>query len=248
MKLLLRQIKYHRVPWNSMEQGGPHFEWHRVPWNSMELGNIWFVLPNQIQLSFIEFHGTWDYCFNHYKVPLYFNLIFHRIHGTLLSPNQNSPSSMGFHGIRKAPFKMTQMFHGIPWNIPWNSMELWCRQMKYHSIPRNSMELWDCHFIQYHVTLHLHGLFHGILESPSKKNHRGFHGIRRAPFQKTQVFYGIPWNILRNSMELWCRQMKYHLVPWNSRELWDCHFIQYHVTMDFHVIFHGIPWNSGVAK
>ena len=83
------------------------------------------VLPNQIQLSSIEFNGTWDYCFNHYQVPLDFHLMFHGIHGTLQSPNQNSSSSMGFHGFRKAPYKMTRMFHGIPWNIPWNSMELW---------------------------------------------------------------------------------------------------------------------------
>ena len=33
---------------------------------------------------------------------------------------------------------MTQVFHEIPWNIPWNSMELWCRQMKYHLVPWNS--------------------------------------------------------------------------------------------------------------
>ena len=33
---------------------------------------------------------------------------------------------------------MTQVFHEIPWNIPWNSMELWCRQMKYHLVPCNS--------------------------------------------------------------------------------------------------------------
>ena len=140
MKLLLRQIKYHRVSWNSMEFHGT------------------LVLPNQIQLSSIEFHGTWDYCFNNYQVPQDFHLIFHGIHGTLQSPNQNSPSSMGFHGIRKAPFKMTQMFHGIRRNIPWNSLELWCRQMKYHSVSWNSMELWDCHFNQCHVTLDLHGI------------------------------------------------------------------------------------------
>ena len=92
--------------------------------------------------------------------------------------------------------------------------------------------------------------FHGTLESPNNKSLRsmGFHGIRRAPFQMTQVFHWIPRNIPWNSMELWCRQMKHHLVPWNSIELWDCHFIQYHVNLDFYGIFHGIPCNSGVAK
>ena len=113
---------------------------------------------DQIQLSSIEFHGIWDYCFNHYQVPQDFHLIFHGIHGTPQSPNQTSSSSKGFHRIRKAPFKTTQMFYGILWN----SMELWCRQMKYHSVPWNSRELWDCHFIQYHITLDLHVIFHGI--------------------------------------------------------------------------------------
>ena len=157
---------------------------------------------------------------------------------------------MGFHGIRRAPFQMTQVFHGIPWNIPWNSMELWYRQMKYHLVPWNSMELSDCHFIKYHVTLDLHGIFHGTLESPNKKrtSSMGFNGIMRVPFWMAQVFHGIPRNIPWNSMELWCCQMKHHLVPWNSMELLDCHFNQYHVTLDFHGIFHGIPRNSGVAK
>ena len=35
------------------------------------------------------------------------------------------------------------------------------------------------------------------------------------------------------SMELWCRQMKYQLVPWNSMELW-CRQMTYH----------SVPWNS----
>ena len=34
-------------------------------------------------------------------------------HGSLESPNKKSPSSMGFYGIRRAPFQMTQVFHGI---------------------------------------------------------------------------------------------------------------------------------------
>ena len=179
---------------------------------------------------------------------------------------------MGFHGIRRAPFQMTQIFHGIQWNIPWNSMELWCRQMTYHLVPWNSME----HSMEFHGTLvppnevslnsmEFHGtlrlsfydLFpwtckeystecHGTQESPNKKTFKksprsiGFHGIRRVSFQMTHV----PWNSMLYSMEVWRRQMKYHLVPWNSMELWDCHFNQCHATLDFHGIYHEIPWNS----
>ena len=163
--------------------------------------------------------------------------------GTLELSNKKSPSSMGFHGIKRAPLQMTQIFHGIPWNIPWNSMELWCLQMTYHLVPWNSME----HSME----------FHGILESPNKKtpSSMGFHGIRRAPLQTTQVIHGIPWNIPWNSMEFWCRQMTYHLVPWNSME----HSMEFHGTlvppndislcsMEFHGTFHGIPWYFGAAK
>ena len=42
-------------------------------------------------------------------------------HGTLESPNKRSPSSMWFHGIRRAPFQMTQVFHGIFHGILWIS-------------------------------------------------------------------------------------------------------------------------------
>ena len=208
------------------------------------------------------------------------------------------PSSIGFHGNRRAPFQMTQMFHRIPWNIPcnsmelwcrqmrynlvqWNSMEysmeLWCRQMKYDLVPWNSMELWNCHLINTMLPLTCMEYsmeLHGTLESPNKKSSSstGFHGIRRAPFQMTQVFHGIPWNIPWNSMELWCRQMKYHLVPWNSMEysmefhgtlvppnevsrhlvpwnsmeLWDCHFMTCCPGLPMDI--RRIPWNSGVAK
>ena len=133
----------------------------------------------------------------------------------------------------------------VPWNSMLYSMEVWCHQMKYHLVPWNSMELWDCHFIQCHATLDFHGIYHGIpwnfIEWLNKKSpsSMGFHGIRRAPLQTTQMFHGIPWNIPWNSgaakwninyfhgipwnipwnsMELWCCQMTYHLVLWNSME------------------------------
>ena len=171
--------------------------------------------------------------------------------------------SMEFHGQilpwNSMEFEVLCLFHGIPWNIPWNWN--WCRQMKYHRVPWNSMELWDCHFNQYHVTFDLHGYsmeFYGTLESPVPWNKKspssmGFHGIRNSGGGgggRISNDTNVPWNSMEfpwNSMEF-CRQMRYNLVPWNSMELWDCHFIQCYVTQEFHVIFHGIPWNSGVAK
>ena len=139
--------------------------------------------------------------------------------------------SMEFHGIPwnsgAAKWNINK-FHGIPWNIQWNSMELWDRQMNFHLVPWNAMELWGCHFMTCYP-----GLPRDIpwncteLWSWQIKNHR------------------VPWNIPWNSM---CRQMKYDFFLWNSMELWNCHFKRYHGTLDLHGIFHGIPWNSGVAK
>ena len=238
MELWSRQIKNHRVPWDSMELGGRHYQWHRcsmeshgifhgIPWNSVAAK--WHItkfhwIPWNIAWSSME---LWCRRMNYHLVPwnsmelwnCHFMAFYPgwnstgysmEFHGTLESPNKKSPNSMGFHGIRRVPLQMTQVFHGIPWNIPWNSMELWCRQMKYHLVPGNSMELWDCHFMAFYPGWTSTGYsmeFHGTLESPNKKSpsSMGFHGIRRAPLQMTQVFHGIPWNIPWNSMELWCR-------------------------------------------
>ena len=200
------------------------------------------------------------------------------LHWTLESPNKKSSSSTGFHGIRRAPFQMTQVFHGIPWNIPWNSMELWCSQMKYHLVPWNfmeysmefhgtlvppnevsrhlvpwnSMELWDCHFMACYPGLPRDIPWNSMeLWSRQIKNYRvprDSMELGGRHFKWHNLFHGIPWNIPWNSMELWCRQMDYDLFPWNSVELWNCHFNKYHVTLDLHGIFHGITRNSGVAK
>ena len=131
--------------------------------------------------------------------------------GTLVSANKKSPSSMGFHGIRRAPYQMTQIFHGIPWN----SMELWCRQMTYHLVPWNSIE----HSMEFNGTLvppnevslssmEFHGTlrlsFYDQLHWTSKEYSTEFHGTLESPNKKSQKIteiYGIPWNIPLNSRE-----------------------------------------------
>ena len=177
MELWCRQMTYHLVRWNSMEHSMElwcrQMKYHLVPWNSMELWDCHFMtcypgLPRNIPRNSTEF---WSRHIKNHKI---------------------SPSSMGFHGIRRAPFQMT--------HVPWNSMAVWCRQMKYHLVPWNSMELWDCHVIQCHATLDFHGIDHEIpwnsIEWPNKKSpsSMGFHGSRSAPLQMAQVFHGIPWN------------------------------------------------------
>ena len=73
---------------------------------------------------------------------------------------KKSPSSKWFHGIRRGSFQMIQVFHGIPWNISWNSMELWYRQLWYNLDPWNSMEyiyicvcVFDCLFLSFSIYL-----------------------------------------------------------------------------------------------
>ena len=218
MEFWCRQMKYHLVPWNSMEVWDRHFMAFYPGWTSKGYS--------------MEFHGTLD------------------------SPNKKSPSSMGFHGIRKAPLQMTQVFHGIPWNIPWNSMELWCHQMTYHLVPWNSME----HSME----------FHGTLVSPYEVSLSSmeFHGTLRLPFYNIlpwldfhRIFHGIPWTLELSNKKSWNsteHSMEFHgiLVPPNEVSLSS---MEFHGSLrspfygilpwlNFQGIFHGIPWNSGLAK
>ena len=135
-----------------------------------------------------------------------------KFHGTLVPPKGLSPSSIEFHGIlvppkeislssmefhfKRAPFQMTQVFHGILWDIPWNSIELWYRQMKYSLVTWNSME--------YSME------FHGTLVPPNaiSLGSKVFHGTLRLSFYSIPCYPGLPWNIPWNSMELWSRQIK----------------------------------------
>ena len=148
-------------------------------------------------------------------------------HGYVKSPNKKSPSSMGFHGIRRAPFQMTQVFHAFPLNIQWDSMEIWCRQMTHHLVPWNSVELWDFHFIN---TMLLWTFMGYSME---------FHGTLRLSL------YSIPRSFSWTSMEY---SMELHGVSWESMELGGRHFKWHKCSVEFHAIFHGILWNSGAAK
>ena len=173
--------------------------------HSMEI-HATLVPPNEVSLSSMEFHGTLRLPFYGILPWLDFQGIFHGIPWNSGVAIKKSPTSMGFHGIRKAPFQMTQIFHGIPWNIPWNFMELWCRQMTYHLVPWNSME----HSMEFHGTLvppnevSLSSMeFHGTLRChfmafypgwTSKGYSMKFHGTLESPYKKITDFHGIPWN------------------------------------------------------
>ena len=135
MELWCRQMKYHLVPWNSMELWDCHFmtsytgPLRNIPRNSTELWS------RQIK--------------NHKKSPrsMGFHGIFHWIPGNLVPPNKISISSMEFHGTFVLPNEVSlssMAFHGtlrLPFYIPWNSMELWGPQNKKYRVPWDSMEL-----------------------------------------------------------------------------------------------------------
>ena len=163
-------------------------------------------------------------------------------HGTLVPPNDISLSSMEFHGtfhgipwnFGAAKWSITY-FHGIPWNfeiallwhftlaefprdIPWNSMELWSRQIKNHRVPWDSMELGGRHYKWHRCSMQFHGIFHGIpWNSGAAKWHitkfhgipwniqssMEFHGTLRLSFYSMSCYPGIPWDILWNSGELY---------------------------------------------
>ena len=120
-------------------------------------------------------------------------------HGTLVTPNEVSLSSMEFHGTLRLSFydllpctsKEYPTERKIPWNIPWNTMELCCRQMKYQLVPWNSME--------YSME------FHGTLVPPNyiSLSSMEFHGTFRLSFYSMSCYPGIPWDILWNSVELY---------------------------------------------
>ena len=50
------------------------------------------------------------------------------------------------------------------------------------------------------------------------------------------------------SMELCSRRIKTHRVPLDSTELGRRHLKLHKCSLEFHGIFHRIPWNSGATK
>ena len=146
MELVCNQSKHHQVPWISMELGDIWFGDAIVPWNSIEY-SIEFngapVPPNRTEFQGIP-RNFEIVLFPKYRVPLDFHGIIHGIPWNFCITKSNVTE---FHGI---PWNFQSYIllnigsFGIPWNIPWNSMELLYRQIKYHQVPWNSTEHGDC--------------------------------------------------------------------------------------------------------
>ena len=207
---------------------------HQIPWDSMELGGPHF--------KWHVFHGIpWN--------SMEYSMEFH---GTMAPPNAIPLSSLKFHGTLRLSFYSILCYPAHPWEIPWNSMELWSRQI------RKSPSSWR---------------LHGIRKAPFQMT-QVFHGIPwKFPWNSMELWcrqmksHLVPWN----SIEQWyCHFNQYHVtldlhgiflgiqwqswvakkhqIPWDSMELGGPHFKWHKYSMEFHGIFHGIPWNSGAAK
>ena len=148
----------------------------------------------------------------------------------------------------------------LPWNIPWNSMELLStlvslnrispRAMEFHGTLRtpfswslgsigilwNSMELGGLHLKWFRVpwnSMEYSMEFHGTMMPLNQISPRytEFYGTIKLTFQITWVSLGLPCTIPWHFMELLSRQIKYHRVP------------TFPMTPGFHWIPCNIPWN-----
>ena len=170
-----------------------------------------------------------------------------KFHGTLESPNKKkSSSSKWLNEIRRASFQMTQGFHGIPWNIPWNSMKHLC-----HLKWRTPYSMGSLGTFFYMVTPVFHGISHG------------FHGI---PWNNCVIWNGallIPWNPLELGVVVfgdsiiqwkitWKSRVTWYWMKWQSQSSMKFHGTKWNLnwrqqsSMEFHGIVQGIPWNTCV--
>ena len=261
-----------RVPWNSM--GYPcHLTW-RPPNSTESFETRWFFylatpefhgIPCNIPCksrvtcywikwqsqSSMEFHGTkWYFIWRHQS-----SMEFHgktmEFHGTKLYFISRHQSSMEFHGI----FHWITRNSCLIWNgalpIPWNPMELGDFLFGDSRVPWNSMDYpkqVQDNIVLIKMTI---AKFHGIpwnkvifhLAAPK------FHGILWISMELSYISFGgtrVPWNIPWNSMEHLCH-LKWR--PSNHREFHGTRWFfiwRLQSSMEFHAIFHGIPWNTCV--
>ena len=245
-----------------MRQWRWHENFHGIPWN-LKCAN--FVDTS----SSMEFHGIWSVpisltravpwnwgcahsmekgvCqFRWHEIS---SMEFHVIPWHLMCTNYaDTSSSMEFRGTWSAPISLTRA-------VPWNSMELRMRQLRWHEQFHGMEFHGTCgEWIRWHEQLHgipwnsielevpqicWHEQFRGIrgylkcANFADKSSSMEFHGTSSAPISMTRA---VPWN----SVELGIRQFRwyeqFHGVPWNSMEL-GVRQIRWHWK------FHGIPWN-----
>ena len=152
---------------SSMEfHGTRQMDYHQISSNSMEFHGT-LEPPNEMWLSSMEFHFKWarfqkGTISNHTSFPWNSMEYSMEFHGALVPPNEISLSSMDFHGTLRLSFYSIPCYPGLPWDIPWNSTELWNRQIKNHRVLWDSIELGGRHFKWRTFSTEFHGIFHGI--------------------------------------------------------------------------------------
>ena len=144
------------------------------------------------------------------------------------------------------------MFHGSPWNIPWNSMELSNISFGGTRVPWNSM-------LEYSMEFHGTKLYFIWRYQSSMEFHWIFHGI---PWNTCVIWNGtvlIPWNCMELGDFLATPDFHWiqRIIPCKSRV--TCYWLKWQSqsSMEFHGIkwyfiwrhqssmeFHGMPWNT----
>ena len=191
------------IPWNSMELWCRQMKYHLFPWNSIELWDchfiqyhvtlFWGVAKSNILENSMQYHGNKRGLLQTtQKFRGWNSMEFWSRH---IECNKRSMES---HGNMVAPFQMSQ----VPWNIPWNSVELNLRQIKCHQVPWNSMELRERHFKWHQGSMEFRGIFLGISWNfvAVKSNVTKLHGTLRLSLKLTSGSLWLPLNI-----------------PWNCR-------------------------------
>ena len=136
----------------------------------------------------------------------------------------------------------------MTWAVPWNSMELWVRQFRWHEqfygIPWN---LKCANFADMRSSLE----FHGTLGAPISLTRTipwNSMELRVRQFRWHEQFHGIPWKLESTNFADTSSSMEFHgtrsapismtwAVPWNSME--------FHGTLGAPIsLTRAIPWNS----
>ena len=210
----------------------------------------------------MEFHGTkWYFIWQHQS-----SMEFHGIfHGTKLYFIRRYQSSMEFHGIfHGIPWNNCVIWNGT-FRIPWNHLELggifYLATPESHGIPWNIpwkfRVTWYWRKWQYQSSMEFHGtkwyfIWRHRVPWNSMEHSMEFHGTHVSFEMAPSNFHRITWNsviflfvdskLALNFMEYPMEALGNMVLNKMTISMW--YFVWRHQSsMEFHGIFHGIPWN-----
>ena len=205
------------IPWNRFviwNGSHPPTQFHGIPWNSMKFDlamQKFHEIPwNSVECS-IEILR--DFMSNQVTISMFHEISWNSVISWFAAPE----------------------FHGIQWNIPWDSMKY---SMKFHWISchstfqgtfidsRNSMEPpnWVRGF---------HGIPLSLVMDPSSIEHLKCHGIPwnfSTGYEDSMEFQGVLWNLVLASSSMGLLNFPYDIenameIPWNCEILILINFI-----------------------